>query len=147
MQYTTPKQNSRSHIHPSSYFVLYQLYQYETYILLADGVKCFDELRLQDACKELFKVGVPAKEAELILKWNEAAVVKVDTHLGLNKETTLGNIVRQGTIMGTVLCTIATDISIKLETTVLHQLDQISKGLLLMSHTLMKLRLVESLKP
>ena len=57
-----------------------------------------------NASNKLSKIRFP-EEAELIRKMNSKAIVKIDTPVGYTNEITLHDIVKQGTIMGPILCT------------------------------------------
>ena len=81
----------------------------DTYILFADAETCFDRLWLNDACNELSKIGFPEEEVEFIRKMNSEAIVAIDTPVGYTNEITLHNIIKQGTIMGSILCIVETD--------------------------------------
>ena len=75
----------------------------DTYILFVDAKICFDRLWLNDASNELNKIWLP-EEVELIRNMNSCAIVTSDTPVGYTNEMTLHNIVKQGIIMGPILC-------------------------------------------
>ena len=79
------------------------------FIIFADAEKCFDKLWLNDACNELFKIGVPPEEIELIQNMNTNANIYIDTAVGMTEKIQIKEVVRQGTIMGPILCTVETD--------------------------------------
>ena len=79
----------------------------DTYILFANTEKCFGRLCLNDACNELNKI-VFHEEDELIRKMNSNLIVAIDTPVGYTNEITLHSIVKQGTIMGSILCIVET---------------------------------------
>ena len=93
----------------------------DTLILFADAEKCFDRLWLNDACNKLNKILF--LEVELIRKMDSKAIVAIDTPVGCTDEGTLHNIVKQGTIIGPILCIVEKDKVIKLGKYVMLHMD------------------------
>ena len=79
------------------------------YLVFGDAVKCFDKLWLKDALVELFKAGCEPQDIQMMFKMNENTVIEVETPCGTTEKATVGEIVKQGTILGPTLCCISTD--------------------------------------
>jgi len=81
----------------------------ELYLLFADTEKCFDKLWLQDCIIDLIELNFPPAEANLIYSMNKQAKAIIETPFGKTEPITLNEIVRQGTVAGTMLCGVSTD--------------------------------------
>ena len=79
------------------------------YLVFGDAVKCFDKLWLRDALVELFKAGCEPQDIQMIYKMNANTVIEVETPCGTTEKTTVGEIVKQGTVLGPTLCCVSTD--------------------------------------
>ena len=79
------------------------------YALFGDAVKCFDKLWLKDALVELYKAGCSIQDIQMIFKMNSNTILEVETPLGATKKMAVGEIVKQGTVLGPTLCCIVTD--------------------------------------
>ena len=79
------------------------------YLVFGDAVKCFDKLWLKDSLVELFKAGVEAQDIQMIYKMNKDTVIEVETPCGTTERATVGEIVKQGTVLGPTLCCVSTD--------------------------------------
>ena len=75
-----------------------------TYLIFADAVKCFDRLWLKDCLKDLAEGGVREREVAMVLEMNKKAKIEVDTPVGITEEFEEREIVKQGTVIGPVLC-------------------------------------------
>ena len=80
-----------------------------TYITFADIEKCFDKLWLEDGIKDLWKIGMPARDCVSIKRLNELAEAVIETPIGRTNEIKLRNTVRQGTVYGPPICAAAMD--------------------------------------
>ena len=79
------------------------------YLVFGDAVKCFDKLWLRDALVDLFEAGCEPQDIQMIYKMNENTVIEVETPSGTTKKVTVGEIVKQGTVLGPTLCCVSTD--------------------------------------
>ena len=79
------------------------------YIVFGDAVKCFDKLWLKDSLVELYKAGCNPQDIEMIYKMNRDTVIEVETPSGTTKKMKVGEIVKQGTVLGPTLCCVVTD--------------------------------------
>ena len=80
----------------------------ETYVFFADAYKCFDKLDLKSSILDLAKI-IGAREAQLLYNLNRNSQVIVKTPSGDTKMFEVGEIVKQGTLYGVILCDINTD--------------------------------------
>uniref|UniRef100_A0A7M5VCA9 Reverse transcriptase domain-containing protein n=1 Tax=Clytia hemisphaerica TaxID=252671 RepID=A0A7M5VCA9_9CNID len=80
----------------------------ETYIVFADAKKCFDRLWLKDCIKDLKDAGVREAEARQVFKLNKKCQIIIDTPVGSTQEIEIGEIVKQGTVLGPQLCCAST---------------------------------------
>ena len=74
------------------------------YLVFWDVVKCFDKLWLKDALVELYKAGCNPQDIQMMYKMNENTIIEVDTPCGTTDKVTVGEIVKQGTLLGPTLC-------------------------------------------
>ena len=81
----------------------------KTYVVFGDAVKCFDKLWLRDALVEMYKAGCNMQDIQLMYKLNEETGIVVDTPLGKTERAVVGEIVKQGTVLGPQLCCVETD--------------------------------------
>lgn len=79
------------------------------YVVFGDAVKCFDKLWLKDSLVELFKAGCNTQDIQMIFKMNSGTVLEVETPSGTTEKKTVGEIVKQGTVLGPTLCCVVTD--------------------------------------
>ena len=79
-----------------------------TCMCFADAYKCFDKLWLKDCLVDLEACGVREKEISYIYELNRRSHVIVDTPAGETEQFTLGEIVKQGTVLGPYLCCAST---------------------------------------
>jgi hypothetical protein len=79
------------------------------YLVFGDAVKCFDKLWLRDALVDLFKAGCDPQDIQMIYKMNKNTVIEVETPCGTTEKVTVGEVVKQGTVLGPTLCCVSTD--------------------------------------
>ena len=79
------------------------------YMLFGDAVKCFDKLWLKDSLVELYKAGCEPQDIQMIYNLNRETVIEVETPSGTTKKITVGEVVKQGTVLGPTLCCVSTD--------------------------------------
>ena len=75
----------------------------DTYIQFYDIVKCFDKLWLQDVMYDLGNNGVRWKLYRLIFLLNSRARIVIRTPYGNTEEYEIGELVRQGSVLGAVI--------------------------------------------
>ena len=80
-----------------------------TYITYADAEKCFDRLWLEDGIIELWRCGNNVRDAIMVKKMNEKALITIKTPVGTTEEISVDNTVRQGTVYGPVIGGVSTD--------------------------------------
>ena len=78
------------------------------YIVLYDYSQCFDSLWLEDCILSLWKLGVRSEILNTILELNKKCNIIVKTPMGLTEEFTIQNIVQQGSVSGSTLCSAST---------------------------------------
>ena len=76
----------------------------KTYVVFGDAVKCFDKLWLRDALVEMYKAGCNLQDIQMMYKMNEDTGLIVETPLGRTGRVAVGEIVKQGTVLGPQLC-------------------------------------------
>jgi len=81
----------------------------ELYVILATAEKCFDKLWLNDACNEMYNIGVEVSEVETIRRMNTNVTATVETPFGNAEEVNIKEAVRLGSVSGRRLCAIETD--------------------------------------
>ena len=81
----------------------------KTYIVYGDAVKCFDKLWLKDTLVELYKAGCSPQDIQMIHEMNKNTVISVKTPSGQTEKAIIGEVVKQGTILGPTLCCVETD--------------------------------------
>ena len=81
----------------------------KTYIVYGDAVKCFDKLWLKDALVELYKAGCSPQDVCMIYEMNKDTEISVVTPMGRTEKAQVGDIVKQGTVLGPTLCCVETD--------------------------------------
>ena len=84
-------------------------YGLKTYIVFGDAVKCFDKLWLKDSLVELFKAGCSPLDVAMIYELNKETEVTIITPSGKTEKIRVGEIVKQGTVLGPTLCCVETD--------------------------------------
>ncbi len=81
----------------------------KTYIVFGDAVKCFDKLWLKDCLVELFQAGCSPQDIQMIYEMNKDTVISIDTPSGKTDKLFIGEVVKQGTVLGPTLCSVETD--------------------------------------
>ena len=81
----------------------------KTYVVFGDAVKCFDKLWLRDALVEMYKAGCNLQDIQMMYRMNEDTGIVVETPLGNTERVKVGEIVKQGTVLGPQLCCVETD--------------------------------------
>ena len=77
-------------------------------IVFYDFKQCFDSIWLQDSMLCLWNAGVQDELFYLVYKLNEHAKIKVFTPFGETRMFGVDDIVKQGTTLGPILCSIST---------------------------------------
>ena len=81
----------------------------KTYIVYGDAVKCFDKLWLQDCLVELYKADCAPQDIQMIYSMNKDTVIEIVTPSGTTEKVQIGEVVKQGTVLGPTLCCVETD--------------------------------------
>ena len=79
------------------------------YLVFGDAVKCFDKLWLKDALVELYKAGCEPQDIQMIYNMNRDTVIEIETPCGTTEKVKVGDIVKQGTVLGPTLCCVSID--------------------------------------
>ena len=77
--------------------------------MFGDAVKCFDKLWLKDSLVELYKAGCDLQDIQMVYKMNAGTVIEVETPSGMTEKLNVGEVVKQGTVLGPTLCCVSTD--------------------------------------
>ena len=72
-------------------------------------MKCFDKLWLKDALVELYKAGCSPQDIAMIYEMNRDTEISIATPSGKTEKTKVGEVVKQGTVLGPTLCCVETD--------------------------------------
>ena len=72
---------------------------------LYDVEKCFDALWLEECINDLFDAGFTNDKLPILFQENQTAKVAIKTQEGISKRIDIKNIVMQGTVWGSLLCT------------------------------------------
>ena len=78
------------------------------YLVLYDYSQCFDSLWLDDCLLSLWKLGVQNETLNLIRDMNRTCNIVVKTPVGLTEEFRIDDIVQQGSVSGSTLCSAST---------------------------------------
>ena len=81
----------------------------KTYVVFGDAVKCFDKLWLKDALVELYKAGCSPSDVVMMHEMNKDTEITIVTPVGKTERIKVGEIVKQGTVLGPTLCCVETD--------------------------------------
>ena len=76
----------------------------DTYLMVTDAEKCFDNLQLDDGTVELWRCGTDIRDCIMINKLNAQAEITVRSPAGDTDPINLTKIVRQGTVYGPQIC-------------------------------------------
>ena len=102
----------------------------KTYVVFGDAVKCFDKLWLRDALVEMYKAGCNMQDIQMMYKMNEDTGIIVETPLGRTERAKVGEVVKQGTVLGPQLCCVETDQINKLGENQEHMVGEQMVGIL-----------------
>ena len=103
-----------------------------TYILMADAVKCFDKLWLQDCLVDMKEAGMREREI-MLYSLNKRVEIAIQTSVGETKEIEVKELVKQGTIFGPLMCCEnSAQINKMKEKTVIHITPELSIETLVM---------------
>ena len=81
----------------------------KTYIVYGDAVKCFDKLWLRDCLVELYKADCLPQDIQMMYLMNQDTVIEVVTPSGTTEKVEIGEIAKQGTVLGPTFCCVETD--------------------------------------
>ena len=79
-----------------------------TYLFLADAVKCFDKLWLKDCFMELKTLGYKHNDPKILYEMNKRSIVTINIPFGETGNIEIEEIVKQGTTYGSIMCCVAT---------------------------------------
>ena len=83
--------------------------QKKTYCYFADAYKCFDKLWQKDCLVELWRAGMRDRKVYMLYEMNKESHIAIDTPVGMAYSITVHEIVKQNTIFGPKLCSVATE--------------------------------------
>ena len=78
------------------------------YLKLYDFSQCFDSMWLEDSIISLKEIGIEEDRLTVIKRLNETAEITVKTPVGNTSAFEVENIVKQGTVLGPLLCSAST---------------------------------------
>ena len=78
-------------------------------IQLFDVEKCFDALWLEECINDAFEAGFKNDKLVILYEENQTANFAIKTSSGKSNRTTINNIIMQGTVWGSFLCTVTMD--------------------------------------
>ena len=81
----------------------------KTYVVYGDAVKCFDKLWLKDCLVELYKADCPPQDIQMMYLMNKDTVIEVITPSGATNKVEIGEVAKQGTVLGPTFCCVETD--------------------------------------
>ena len=81
----------------------------KTYYYFANAYKCFDKLWLKDCLVELRRTGMREREVYMLYEINKRSNIAIETPVGMTDSITVHEIVKQDTIFGQKLCSVATE--------------------------------------
>ena len=87
------------------------------YLTFYDFKTCFDSLWLEDSMITMWNLGVKNEMLALMYKLNEHSTVQVKTPHGITKPFSTPRIVKQGTVLGPMLCSSSTAEVVEFKTT------------------------------
>ena len=74
-----------------------------------DVEKCFDGLWTHECINDIYEAGMTNDKLPLLFKMNQNAKVAIKTVQGITKRKDIKNIIMQGTVWGSLLCTSTLD--------------------------------------
>ena len=75
-----------------------------TYMFLADAVKCFDKLWLKDCLLEMYNLGYDPNTQKVLYEMNKETYLIIRTPVGNTENIQVKEVVKQGTIFGPIMC-------------------------------------------
>ena len=78
-------------------------------IQLFDIEKCFDTLWVEECINDLFDSGLQNDKLPLLYMENQNAEIAIKTQTGITDRKSIKNIIMQGSIFGSLCCTVSTD--------------------------------------
>ena len=76
---------------------------------LFDVEKCFDALWMEESINDLYDAGLTNDKLVLLLLENQHAKIAIKTPSGKSERVSIKNIIMQGTVWGSLLCTASMD--------------------------------------
>ena len=76
-------------------------------VQIFDIEKCFDKLWVEECVNYLFTSGFKNDKLPLLFKENQNALIAVKTSTGISKRISIRNIIMQGTVWGSLCCTVS----------------------------------------
>ena len=74
-----------------------------------DVKKCFDSLWVEECINDLFEAGLQNDKLNLLYLMNQNAQVAIKTQFGITERKDIQNIIMQGTVWGSLMCTVTMD--------------------------------------
>ena len=78
-------------------------------IIVTDGEKCVDALWAQECINTLFEYGLKNYKLVLLYEQTKNAYIAIKTATGLTDRESISNLIMQGTVFGSLLCTTVMD--------------------------------------
>ena len=78
-------------------------------ITVNDVEKCFDSLWVQECINTLFEYGLTNDKLVLLFEETKSAMIAIKTSSGLTEREPIENIIMQGTVFGSLICTTVMD--------------------------------------
>ena len=75
-----------------------------TCIFFADAVKCFDKLWLKDCLLEMYNLGYDPYTLKILYEMNKETDIIIRTPVGNTDNIQVKEVVKQGTILGPIMC-------------------------------------------
>ena len=78
-------------------------------ITIYDIEKCFDSLWVQECINTLYECGLTNDKLVLLFEETKSANIAIKTSIGITNRTNIENIIMQGTVFGSIICTAVMD--------------------------------------
>ena len=78
-------------------------------ITIYDIEKCFDALWVQECVNTLFECGLTNDKLVLLYEETKNAKIAIKTSLGITERKNIENVIMQGTVFGSIICTAVID--------------------------------------
>ena len=75
-----------------------------TYMFFADAVKCFGKLWLQDCLLKVYNLDYDPNTLKILYEMNKETVIIIRTPVGNTDNIQVKEVVKQGTILGPIMC-------------------------------------------